>query len=198
MELLDSIELSRELFVSLGVPGLFVVAILEFFLFPVPPIMVLVPLALARPELALVYAFTATAGSVLAGVLGYALGRKGGRPALDRFSNEHVQRAESYFERNGFATIAIGSLAPIPEGYELLSIASGVLKVDFRLYVFASLLGRGGKYFVVAGLVMIFGEPVRSMGEAELYAVTGVVSVAVLAAYVLRRRWRPRRLLLTD
>lgn len=94
---LQSIELSRELFVSLGAPGLFAVAFLEFFLLPVPPDLVLIPLAVARPEFALFYAAVATAGSVSAGLVGYVIGRKGGRPALDsRFAGERTDRAERY------------------------------------------------------------------------------------------------------
>lgn len=195
MGLLDSIEFSRELFVSLGAPGLFLVAILEFFLLPIPPIMVLVPLAAANPAFAFGYALIATAGSVFAGTLGYALGRIGGRPALEsRFSDERIERVEGYFERNGLVTIALGAFAPIPEGYELLSIASGVLDVDFRLYVVASVLGRGGKYFLVAAAVLVLGDAVRSMGEVDFYAVTGIVTLAIVAAYLFRRWWwLPRR-----
>lgn len=88
--------LSREFFVSLGVPGLFAVAFLEFFLLPVPPDLVLIPLAVATPEFAFVYAAVTTAGSVSAGLVGYTIGRVGGRPALDdRSTGERVERAEA-------------------------------------------------------------------------------------------------------
>lgn len=193
-DLLESVELSRELFVSLGAPGLFAVAFLEFFLFPIPPDFVLIPLALANPEFAIGYAAVATAGSVFAGLLGYYVGRKGGRPALEsRFSGERVARAERFFDRYGLATLGVGAFAPIPEGYELLSIASGVLGLDARTYLLASLLGRGGKYLLEAVLVLALGDAVRSMGEPELYGVIGVVALVVVAAYLLRRRWVPDR-----
>ena len=189
-----SVELSRELFISLGIHGLFAVAFLEFFLLPIPPDLVLVPLVLAKPALAPVYAATATAGSVLAGLVGYSIGRKGGRPVLEsRFSGVQVERAEAYFERSGFATIAIGAFAPIPEGYELLSVASGVLGLDLRTYLLASLLGRGGRYFLEAALVLTLGDAVRSLGEVDLYVILGVVAIIVVAAYLLRRRWMPSR-----
>lgn len=192
--LLKSISFSKELFISLGIPGLFVVAFLEFFLLPIPPDLVLIPLVLAQPELAPVYAITATAGSVLAGFLGYLAGRKRGRPVLEsRFSGERVERAEAYFERSGFATIAIGAFAPIPEGYELLSVASGVLGLDPRTYLLASLLGRGGRYFLEAALVLLLGDAVRSLGEVDLYMILGVAAIIVVAAYFLRRRWLPNR-----
>lgn len=191
-DLLGSLDLSRELFVSLGAPGLFAVAFLEFFLFPIPPDFVLIPLALANPEFAVGYAAIATAGSVFAGLLGFYVGRKGGRPALEsRFAGERVARAERYFDRYGLATLGVGAFAPIPEGYELLSVASGVLGLDARTYLLASLLGRGGKYLLEAGLVLVLGDVVRSMGEVDLYLITGVVALVVVVTYLLRRRWLP-------
>ncbi|SDQ46507.1 YqaA family protein [Halopelagius longus] len=143
IDTLRSIELSRDLFISLGIPGLFAVAFLEFFLLPVPPDLVLIPLAVANPTFAFGYAAVATAGSVFAGSIGFFLGRKGGRPVLEsHFSGTRVERAEAYFDRYGLATLGFGAFAPIPEGYELLSVASGVLGLDLRSYLAASLAGR--------------------------------------------------------
>ena len=195
VDLPGSIELTRELFVSLGAPGLFAVAFLEFFLLPVPPDFVLVPLALADPPFAFGYAAVATAGSVFAGTLGFALGRRGGRPALEsRFGGERLDCAEDYVDRFGVVTVAVdvvlGAFAPIPEGYELLSVASGVLGLPPRSYLLASLVGRGGKYFLEAAVVLALGEAARSLGEEQLYAILGVVAVLAVLAYLLRRRWR--------
>ena len=181
---------SREVFVSLGVPGLFAVAFLEFFFFPVPPDLVLLPLTLARPELAAVYAAVATVGSVLAGFLGFAAGRRGGRPVLEsRFSGERIERVEAYFDRSGFAVVAVGAFAPIPEGYELLSVGAGVLGLDRRTYLAASLLGRGGKYALEATLVVALGDAAGSLGEEDLYLALGVAAVVAVTAYLGRRRW---------
>lgn len=189
------VELTREFFVSMGVPGLFVAGILDFFLplvFPFPPIVVIVPLVAATPELAPAYVVAATAGSVTAGVVGYGIGLKGGRPALEsRFEESRIRRAESYFERNGFVTVAVGSFAPIPEAHELLSFASGVFGMPFREYLVASLLGRGGKYIVVAMLVIALGDAARSLTEAQVYTAIAAVTAVVLIAYFTRNRWIP-------
>jgi membrane protein YqaA with SNARE-associated domain len=190
----DSIELSREFFVSLGAPGLFAVAFLEFFLFPVPPDLVLIPLTVARPEFALVYAAITTAGSVSAGVVGYTVGRKGGRPALEtRFSDARIDRAEEYVEQHGVATLIFGAFAPIPEGYELLSIAAGVFGLGPRSYLLASVVGRGSRYFLEAMLVLAIGEAARSFTEVEIYSIIGIASLLVISGYLLRRWWLPRR-----
>lgn len=190
----DSVELSREFFVSLGAVGLFAVAFLEFFLLPVPPDLVLIPLAVARPELAFGYAAVATAGSVSAGLVGYTVGRTGGRPVLaSRFSGDRVDRAEAYVDEHGLEALVFGAFAPIPEGYELLSIAGGAFGLDPRSYLVASLAGRGGKYFLEALLVLAVGEAARTLTEVQLYLFVGVASLVVLVAYLLRRRWLPER-----
>lgn len=190
----ESIEFSREFFISLGAPGLFAVAFLEFFLLPVPPDLVLIPLSVLRPEFAFVYAAIATAGSVAAGLVGYAIGRIGGRPVLEsRFTGPRIDRAEDYVERRGVETLAFGAFAPIPEGYELLSIAAGAFGLDLRSYLLASLAGRGGRYVLEAALVLAIGEAARSFTEEEVYIVVGVVSIVVLVAYFFRDRWVPEQ-----
>lgn len=192
LAVLESVELSREFFVALGAPGLFLVAFLEFFLLPVPPDLVLIPLAAANPEFAVLYAAVATAGSVSAGVVGYAVGRRGGRPALEsRFSGDRIGTAEAYVERRGLETLAVGAFAPIPEGYELLSISAGVFGMRPRTYLVASLLGRGGKYLLEALLVLALGEAARSLSEPQLYGVLAGATAVVLLAYLLRHRWLP-------
>lgn len=136
---------------------------------------------------------------MLAGLVGYSVGRKGGRPALEsRFAGDRVERVEAYFERYGLVTSAIGAFAPIPEGFELLSVASGVLGLNPRLYLLASFGGRGGKYFLEAALVLALGEAARSLSEVEFYSIIGIITLIVVAAYLLHRRWTPNRWRITS
>lgn len=187
--ILTSIELSREFFVSLGAPGLLLLGFLEFFFFPIPPMLVLIPLTVASPELALVYASAATIGSVTAGVAGFVLGHRGGRPILtSRFSDDRIGRAERYIDQRGFATVAFGSFAPVPEAHELLSITAGAFDMRFRTYVAAAVLGRGSKYFIVATLSVALGQAARSLTEVEVYSVLAAVVVVAGLVYVLRGR----------
>lgn len=188
----DSVELSREFFISFGAPGLFAVAFLEFFLLPVPPDLVLIPLAVVRPEFALLYAVVATAGSVSAGFIGFLVGRAGGRPLLSsRFATTYIEKAERYVDQRGFGIVVFAAFAPIPEGFELLSVASGVFGLRPRSYLLASLAGRGGRYLLEAVLVVTLGEAARSVTETELYAIIGVVSLLAVASYLSRRWWLP-------
>ncbi|WP_256684197.1 YqaA family protein [Halococcus qingdaonensis] len=125
-----------------------------------------------------------------AGLVGYTVGRKGGRRVLEsRFSSERVGQAEAYVREYGFAVLFVGAFAPIPEGYELLSVAAGVFGLRPRTYLLASIVGRGGRYVLEAGLAIAAGEAARSLTEVELYAIIGVVSVVIVGAYLLRDRW---------
>ncbi|WP_148414592.1 YqaA family protein [Haloferax sp. KTX1] len=190
LDVLETVELSTAFFASFGAPGLLLVAFLEFFLLPVPPDLVLVPLSATNPEFALLYAVVATVGSVSAGLVGFLMGKKGGRRALDsRFAGERIHKVERYFERSGFATVAFGAFAPIPEGYELLSIGSGVFDLDLRTYLAASVLGRGGRYTIEAILAVYLGEAARSLTEVDVYSIIGVATAVVLVAYAVRSRW---------
>lgn len=192
LSFVESIELSREFFASLGAPGLLVLGFLEFFFFPLPPMLVLLPLTVATPELAVVYALSAAAGSVIAGVVGFTIGRRGGRPVVtSRFPEKRVDQAERYVDEHGFATIAFGSFAPIPEAHELLSIGAGAFGMRLRTYVGAAALGRGGKYLLVAILGVALGRTARSLSEAEIYSVIGVIVVIAALAYVSRDYWVP-------
>ena len=194
-ELTKVLQLSEELFVSMGVSGLVVTGLLNFFVplvFPFPPLLVMIPLVAASPELAFVFVLAATGGEVFAGSIGYFLGRKGGRPALQsRFADARIDRVEAYFERNGFATVTFGSFAPIPEAYELLSIGSGVFGMSFRRFLLASVVGRGAKYLVVAVLVIAAGDAASSLSEGQLYGAIGAVTLVALVAYFTRTYWIP-------
>ncbi|WP_143423222.1 hypothetical protein [Halegenticoccus soli] len=109
------------------------------------------------------------------------------------FADDRTARAERYFERYGLATLFIGAFAPILKGYELLSVASGALGLDLRSYLLASLVGRGGRYVLEAALVHVIGEAARTLTEVEPYSIIGAVTLVILAAYLLRRRWVPER-----
>ena len=94
------LEWSRAALLPLGEMGLFLIAFTESSFSPIPVELLLIPLCLAKPELALWFAFIATFASVAGAVLGHYIGLKGGRPILRKFVSDHkVNRAEEYFNR---------------------------------------------------------------------------------------------------
>lgn len=143
-------------------PGwwLFALAFAESSFFPLPPDILLVSLGVMNPSEALWYAVIATAGSVIGGILGYGIGLKGGRPLLYRFFSEtKIHSVEKMYDRyNAWAT-GIAGLTPIP--YKVFTIGGGAFKIGFKVFVLASLVSRGGRFFAEGILLFFFGAPIR-------------------------------------
>ena len=140
--------------------ALFLIAFAESSFFPVPPDTLLIPLALMQVPKALVFAAIATAGSLTGGAFGYLLGLKGGRPVLQRlFAAEKIALAQSYYGKWDVWAVFAGAFTPLP--YKLFSISAGVFGLDFKRFMLASLLGRGGRFLAVGLVIYLFGEPVK-------------------------------------
>jgi len=163
-----------------GGTALFLIAFAESSFFPVPPDVLLIALCLGRPTSALWFATLCTVGSVLGGAFGYGLGRYGGRPLLKRWFGPHrIAPVERYYERwNAWAT-GIGGLTPLP--YKLFTIAGGVFAVRFSVFLLASLVARGLRFFTIAILIYYYGESIRSFLDRHL----GWLSVAFVILLVL-------------
>ncbi len=150
---------------------LFGVAFAESSFFPLPPDILLLPMALAQRTKAWLYATICTAGSVLGGLGGYALGALFyatlGRWIIDTYGlQEGFERFSHGFQEWGVVLILIKGLTPIP--FKLVTIASGVAHLDLVPFVAASFLTRGARFFLVAALVRWLGEPVRTFVEKYL------------------------------
>lgn len=157
--------------------ALFAIAFAESSFFPVPPDALMIPLALGAPARALWFALVCTTGSVLGGVLGYWIGRRGGRPVLDRFFNEHkVRLVQDQYRKYDIWAVGLAGFTPIP--YKLFSISAGVFGLDFKRFVVATVVGRGGRFFAVGLLIFLFGDAVGYW--LERYFEVAAVLFAVL------------------
>lgn len=168
-----------------GSSALFLLAFAESSFFPVPPDALLIALVLGDPSRWLWFASICSLGSVLGGVLGYGIGIKGGRPLLMKYfgGSGRVQTVERLYDRyNAWAT-GIAGLTPIP--YKVFTIAGGVFAVNFRIFVLASVLSRSARFFLVAGLVAWFGEPIRAFIEDYLGILTVAFVVILIAGFWL-------------
>lgn len=132
----------------------------ESSFFPIPPDVMLAPMALARPDRAWRYATITTVCSVLGGIAGYGLGYFAFElvePWLLRAGYEQsYQKAVEWFDAWGVWAVFIAGFSPIP--YKLFTIAAGVTTMDVLPFVLASLIGRGGRFYLVAGLMRWGGE----------------------------------------
>ena len=127
----------------------------ESSFFPIPPDVMLAPMALARPERAWCYAALTTIASVLGGLLGYLIGVfafEMVEPLLHQagYWDAYLQAGE-WFARWGFWAILLAGFSPIP--YKVFTISAGVVGMALLPFVIASLIGRGARFFMVAGLM---------------------------------------------
>lgn len=173
-----------------AIPAMGVVSFAESSFFPIPPDVMLVPLVLANRRKAFTIAAVCTVCSVLGGLLGYAIGfyffetigawlvqTYGLQAGLDKFRQG--------FDQYGIWIILIKGLTPIP--YKLVTIASGAAHFDLFTFVWASIVTRGLRFFIVAALLWKFGEPIRAFIEKRLALVTWLFLIALVGGFVAFR-----------
>ncbi|HTI82282.1 MAG TPA: YqaA family protein [Acetobacteraceae bacterium] len=169
---------------------LFGIAFAEASFFPVPPDALLVPMALARPDRAWRFAAICTLGSVIGGALGYYIGYavfdQLARPVLAFYGyGDRFAAFQDTYARWGLWVILVKGLTPIP--YKIVTIASGAARFNFGVFMAASLVTRGARFFLVATLLRFFGTPVRDFIERRLTLVTSLLALGVVGGFVVLR-----------
>ena len=164
------------------------VAFVESSVFPIPPDVLLIPMVLASRNSAWRYAAICTIASVLGGMLGYAIGAglyEGiGRPILDIYGYgvKFSDFTARYNEYGGWIVFMAG-VTPFP--YKVITIASGVTKLDLGTFTIASVLARGLRFFVVAALLYYIGQPIREFIEKRLGLMFALLCVLLIGGFVL-------------
>jgi len=164
-----------------------VISFAESSFFPVPPDVMLVPMVMAKPERAWAYAALCTLMSVLGGLAGYAIGAllydTLGVWLINLYGYGNKMDAfRALYQQYGHWIILIKGFTPIP--FKLVTIASGLAGYDLFWFVVLSLITRGARFFLVAGVMNRFGVPLRRFIEANLTMV-GVVSIlAIIGGFV--------------
>lgn len=154
----------------------------ESSFFPVPPDVMLAPMALARPARAWHFATLTLAASVLGGLLGYLIGHFAFtlvEPLIHQAGYwELYLRAHDWFGRWGFWAILIAAFTPIP--YKMFTIAAGVISMALLPFVIASIIGRGARFYLVAGMMSWGGHRMERVLFAYIDAIGWtLVAVAV-------------------
>jgi membrane protein YqaA with SNARE-associated domain len=154
--------------------ALFAIAFVESSCFPIPPDVLLIALALGRPTGGFWFAAVCTVGSVVGGIAGYGIGMSLSGVAhtlLGWFASEAtIESVRRSFEENTFMAIAIAGFTPIP--YKVFTIAAGVFGVSFPVFVLASVLSRGARFFLEAVLIRFFGEKAKAVLETKFEWIT--------------------------
>ncbi len=171
-------------------PALAGVSFAESSFFPIPPDVVLIPMVLADRSKALRYALIAMVSSVLGGLLGYAIGAllfaAIAEPILEFYGAMHeFDEFSGWFEDQGAWIVLFAGVTPFP--YKVITIASGAVGLSLPVFIIASIVARGARFALVAGLLYYFGPPIRDFIERRLGLAFTIFMVLLIGGFLLIR-----------
>ncbi|MDQ2068313.1 YqaA family protein [Natronospira bacteriovora] len=163
----------------------------ESTFFPVPPDVMLAPMTLARPGRWLRLALITTIASVLGGVVGWLMGYFAMElvmPMIEEASyRQAYELAREWFHDWGFWAVLLAGFSPVP--YKIFTIAAGALALNLPLFVLASIIGRGGRFFLVAWLVSWGGPPVEARLKQHIDLIGWMLVCLCVLGFLIWRFW---------
>ena len=157
----------------------------ESSFFPIPPDVMLMPMSLATPQKAFYFAWLTTLFSVLGGILGYAIGYWAMDVLMPMIESmgyaEKIQRGEAFFAEYGVWIILMAGFSPVP--YKLFTITAGASSMALLPFIIASIIGRGARFFLVAG-IMKWGGAKMEEGIRKWVDWLGWAFVLLVAGYI--------------
>jgi membrane protein YqaA with SNARE-associated domain len=171
-----------------GALALFVLAFVEASFFIVPPDVLLIALCVGRPRRSIHFAGLCTLGSVLGGIFGYLIGYQLyellGRPIIEFYgAAEAFQRVGDLYRENLILALGTAGFTPIP--YKVFTIAAGAFTVPFLAFVAISAASRGARFFLVAGLIRIWGPRIRVFIDRYFNLLTIAFVIALVLGFVV-------------
>ena len=167
------------------------VAFAESSFFPIIPDVILIPMSLANPRRALRYAAIATIASVAGGMVGYGIGAllydTLGQWLIHLYGYaDRMAALKETYARWGALVILVKGLTPIP--FKLVTIVSGLLGYNFAIFVALCLVTRGARFFLLAGALNWFGDPLRIALERHFALFLGLIAIAIVAGFWIAAR----------
>ena len=171
-----------------GTWALFLLAFCESSFFPIPPDILLIALAIALPRKALTYAWVCSAGSVLGGCFGYLIGWQFMHVIGERIINfygliEKFDKIELLYRTHDAWAIGIAGFTPIP--YKVFTISAGAFQINFAVFVLASLVSRSARFFLVGGMIYLFGPKIQPFIERYFNILAIVFTVLLIGGFFL-------------
>ena len=162
------------------------IAFLESSFFPIPPDLLLLPMTLSRPLKWIRLALIATFFSVLGGIFGYFIGvflwDTIGQTIIEFY---HLENQFDLFKKNynekGAIIVFIAGFTPIP--YKLITISSGGMHLDLITFILASLTSRGARFFILTGIIRIFGKAAKKLIDKYFSLVTLTLGLIVITVF---------------
>jgi len=171
-----------------GTPALAILAFAESSFFPVPPDVLLIALDMGKPRRSFWYALVCSVFSVIGGMFGYLLGYAvweavHGFFFTYVFSEELFNQVRDVYDRWAFWAVFTAGFTPIP--YKVFTIAGGVARISFPLFVLASVLSRSARFFLVSGLIYLFGPKIKTFIDRYFNILVVVFTILLIGGFVV-------------
>lgn len=170
-------------------------AFAESSFFPIPPDVLLIALCLGAAKRSFRFAAICTAGSILGAVVGYAIGYlawqtpSGECTALANFFFNHVFSVEAFesvgalYDKYNFWIVFTAGFTPLP--YKIFTITGGLFHINFVMFIIASIISRGMRFFLIAGLIWKFGAPIKSFIDKYFNLLAIAFTVLLVGSFIL-------------
>ncbi len=168
--------------------ALFLIAFSESSFFPIPPDVLLIALGIAIPKKSFRYALLCSVGSVLGGCFGYLIGWQFMAGFGDKiinlygFGDKYAYIQDLFIKYDAWA-IGIAGFTPIP--YKIFTIAAGTFKINFTVFLIASVISRSARFFVVGGLIYYFGPKIQGFINKYFDILAVVFTILLIAGFVI-------------
>jgi membrane protein YqaA with SNARE-associated domain len=168
--------------------ALFLLAFSESSFFPIPPDVLLIALAVAIPKRSFRYALICSAGSVLGGCLGYLIGWQfmvgiGERIIAFYGLTQKIDYIQGLYIAHDAWAIGIAGFTPIP--YKVFTISAGAFHINFMVFVIASVVSRSARFFLVGGLIYLFGPKIQAFIDKYFDLLAVAFTVLLVAGFVV-------------
>lgn len=171
-----------------GTWALFVLAFCESSFFPIPPDVLLITLSVVLPKKSLRYALVCSVGSILGGSFGYLIGWQFMATvgdAIIRFYGftdkyEYIRQLYSLYDA---WVVGIAGFTPIP--YKVFTITAGAFRINFIVFLLASAVSRSARFFIVGGLIYLFGPKIQTFIERYFNALAIIFIILLILGFVL-------------
>jgi membrane protein YqaA with SNARE-associated domain len=170
--------------------ALFLIAIVESSVFPIPPDVLLIAIVAANTHRWLSAALLCSAGSVIGAMVGYWIGKVAmptiGQPIIDFYhAQEAWNKVDWWYDEYGVWFLLLAAFTPIP--FKVATIAAGATGMAFWPFVIVSMIGRSARFFLVALILRIYGAPVRAMIEKHFDKFSLVFLVLLIGGFLAIR-----------
>ena len=168
--------------------ALFLIALTESIFFPIPPDVLLIAMAVALPKRSFTYALVCLVGSITGGFIGYFIGA-GLMDTVGQFivslygAEEMFANMQSLYNEKAVWLIALSGFTPIP--YKIFALSSGAFDVSLPLFIGVSSISRAARFFLVAGLIRLFGPTIRGWIDRYFNLLTIIFSIALILGFIL-------------